>query len=753
MNQIIASPDAVAPEADGVKRARRRVSAYAVLRTWPVLAPAVAVHLRDPIAKNLIVPVKLMRKCGMYPELGVTVAVYKDRVIILGDYRGGPFRQEEESKQFRLSGIGLSRKVLRGKVAIVEGPNYLVLTTRATARKLAAGAPTIDPNPQKRVQSGDATAVDENLDPAAVAVLAWKDVKLCRSNTRRAALIANVSGHLWGQAGFSLGDGLRFTRYRNATVVEKCSRECAQSTLRSNRNTTTTLRHYFGASLSDVQNTDRVRVIAAKGRLIVTKPGSDIGACCTEALHQRGPGSAAVQIAARADSVPLEPLNVASVGEVLYWRDYSTVDGRFTVAARPWLESGFAPLEPSKIAYYANAFVVERCAEEHMDFRVGTASQKHPYRNLGVTGTALQGVGTVRVLATKDRLIVTARDSNLAKLGIDKAAWGVEAQVAAVERRCYSMIDTGRIINRNALHAGIPHCTPRTHRKQELLKRIRHQNSDEAHRGFIGSPVFRVNPRKAEATVSVIRGRPSSLTPIAQSTPRAPLDFADVVVHGWKDLRILRGRVVIAGRIWTAAGFGTNQPARLLFHSNALVVEPCAESAMDFRVGSPSIKEPYRNIGLTRFGFGHLKSIRVVASKGRLIITPPDSDIGGHCRAETAWPSSVEGVVELLEALFARQEPPFTEVRSYTVPVGRRLQIQGKWLSQFGFQPGANFVIRKCDGELHLERCAGDCWTVTEHSPGSSKLYVPAPILETLNTEKVRVFGREGVLKLVPLAA
>jgi hypothetical protein len=87
------------------------------------------------------------------------------------------------------------------------------------------------------------------------------------------------------------------------------------------------------------------------------------------------------------------------------------------------------------------------------------------------------------------------------------------------------------------------------------------------------------------------------------------------------------------------------------------------------------------------------------------------------------------------------------------VPVGRRLQIQGKWLSQFGFKPGANFVIRKCDGELHLELCSEHCWTVTEHSPGSSKLYVPAPILETLNTEKVRVLGREGLLKLVPFAA
>jgi hypothetical protein len=734
----------------GAHRKRQRAQAYPILAKWPDLAPAVAVHLGMGTTSAIRVPIKLMRKCGMYPELGVDVALYKDCAILRGDNRGGAYAQDDESKQFILSPAGLDRAVVRGDVAIIEGPDYLVLTTRATALRRAPTARVIEKSPWKRMEQGVATVVDLQFDPEGVTVLAWKDVKLCRSNNKRVALVANVSGHLWLKAGFEIGDALRFTRYGNATVVEKCDADSAQSTLA--RSSAETPRHYFGASLVDIRDTDRVRVVATPGRLIITKPGTEIAGLCVEELHQQRAVLPLASGPLLEASTQLQQLDVASIGDILYWKNYSPVEGRFTVTGRPWSIAGFGPREPSRIIHYANAIVVERCDEEHMDFRVGTKSQKHPYRNIGVAGTALQGLSTVRVLATNGRLIVTESGRNLAKLAIDKAAWGTDAQVATVERRCFSLIDTGRLVNRNALQAGIPHSTPRAYRKQELLKRHRHQNSDAAPRGFIGGPVFRLNPRRAEDMVPVGPGRPSSLTLIAQSAPRKPLTVADVVVHGWKDLSLLRGRVVIAGRIWSAAGFETNQPARLLFHSNALVVEPCAESVMDFRVGSPSREEPYRNVGLNGFGFGHLESIRVVASRGRLIITPPDSAIGRHCRAEAAWPSSVEGVLELLEALSARQEPSAKEVTSYTVPVGRRLQIQGKWLSQFGFKPGANFVIRKCDGELHLELCSEHCWTVTEHSPGSSKLYVPAPILETLNTEKVRVLGREGLLRLVPFA-
>ncbi|WP_157641816.1 hypothetical protein [Burkholderia ubonensis] len=669
-----------------------RVLAYPILRQWPVFAPAVAVHLNMGTKQKtgIRVPVRMMRKCGMHPELGVNVALFKNRVVIWGDKRGGLYRQVEDSKQFMLPRSGISTKVSHANFAIVEGPDYLVLTTRADALKLAGGAPVIERPAYQKVDRGIASELNENLDAESVSVLGWKDVTVSHCHRMRTSRVANVSGHLWWLAGFNCGDALRFSRYRNATVVEKCEPGDKHSTL-GQSGARKIPRHYFGTSLVDIHNADRVRVIATPGKLIVTQPGSNIGALCFEDRHLPRAVQAGQAVEPTREELPLEAL-VLERGAILRWRDYRVTDGRFTVSGSVWTRAGFAAREPAKLVRYDNAFAVEISDVENMDFRVGTRSQKGPYRNLGVVGTALEGESRVRVIVTQGRLVVVKVSSEIARL-----------------------------------------CE---------LRLVREAPPSA--------------PTKAKAAADQVergRGRPTPWTAIARSFPQGVLNPKSLEVLAWKDIALYRQRVTISGHIWTVAGFSTYEPARGALYSNALVVEKCDESLMDFRIGSPSHDAPYRNIGLNAFGLGHLTSVRVIATKGRLIITPPNSDLGRQCKPNQAWPTTTGAITELLKTLTVPSEPPAKEVGSYVVPEGRRLQIQGRWLNQFGFKPGTKFAVTAVDGELRLELGAENGWSVTEHSPGSSKLYVPAQSLELLNADKVRVLGREGVLKLLPLAA
>lgn len=660
-------------------------SEYPRLAAWPELLPPVAVHVNNRANGNKYprVPVKLMRKCGMHPERGVTVSVYKTRILIQGAEQGGPHRQHASSKEFVLSCTGLSTRAFREELCFVEGPNYLILTTRDIALKLKGSAPVIEARERTKVQSGCAAVCDEQLDPSSVEVVGWKDVGLVVSNSLRSTRVASVGGHLWAKAGFSAGDSVRFTRYRNATVVERCEFDARHSTL----STAPSAHHYFGSSLVDVQGTDRLRVIATPGRLIVTQPDTDVGRLCTEDLYRprhvtpRPPNPVVAP-------VPLVPLDSSTV-TVLKSRDYKAADGRFTVTGELWKLAGMERLQPARVTHYSNAFVVSSCDEHDMEFRIGTPSQKHPYRCISLARTALDGAGVVRVISDRGRIIVTTPDSDLGR-------W----------------------------------CE---------LQKLSHAAENQK-------------------TPSGTTARKMTWMTVARTSAQPQLAPQDLEVLAWKDKPASEFHLVtVSGRIWQVAGFEYMDPAGAVFHGNALVIEKRTTDNMAFRIGSPSSRQPSRTFGLAPFGeLRELENVRVIATPGRLILTSQTSELGRMCRPEQQWPTDTRKVTELVEALAqkrAGQVSPFEEVGSYSVPDGRRLQIQGRWLSKFGFLPGSKFSVAVHDGELRLELGAENGWSVTEHSPGTSKLYVPAQCLELLNTPKVRVLGHDGVLKLLPLTA
>ena len=522
----------------------KKLVTYPNLRDWPVLSPAVAVHINMGLpttAPIFRVPVKMMRKCGMHPERGVNVAVLNDRVIIWGDERGGMFRQDPESKQFQLSRVGVGPRLKQANFAIVEGPDYIVLTTQKIAVTMAGAVPVYAPT-WERLTEQSLSRVDGDLDPATLDMQSWQDINLFHPNVRSKSGVANVAGRQWWQAGLFAGDPVRFTRYNNATIVERCDPSEKHSVLSGTR--AGFPRHFIGATLFDTHLTDRIRVISTRDKLIFTMPDSDIG------------------------------------------------------------------------------------------------------------------------------------------------------------RRCEKL-------------ACMP--TPGGHSKQHC----------------------------------------NVLPPAAGAKSNLPMH--DLKVVAMKDYHRPNAGLNIYGRIWTAAGFERNQPARLVEYADAVVIEPCSVKNMDFRIGSPSQDVPYRDISLRNTVLARATRIRVLVADGRLVLTTRNSDVGRRFRAVEKWPNTPNEVAEFLERLGrAAKAPapqPAVELSQYHIPEGRRLQIQGKWLEQFGFKPGAKFDVATEKGQLRLRIATNGGATVTEHSPGTSKLYVPAHNLGELNANQVRVMGRSGELHLVPLAA
>jgi hypothetical protein len=163
-------------------------------------------------------------------------------------------------------------------------------------------------------------------------------------------------------------------------------------------------------------------------------------------------------------------------------------------------------------------------------------------------------------------------------------------------------------------------------------------------------------------------------------------------------------------------------------------------------LGAPSSPTPYHCFGLAKFGLTGHRRLLAIAVPGRVLVTTHDSRIGSMCRTLESEP--VNGNLSL------RRVIRDVEVGQYPVPAaGRRLQVQGAWLAQHGFKPGVRFAVSTSNRELTVRLAADGATTVTEHSPGRSKLYVPAAELAKLDCARVSVRARKGALRVVALDA
>ena len=716
------------------------------------------------------VPVHLMRNCGMYPERGVNVALYQDRVLIRGNECGGSYRQNQVSKQLILGTTGISPAVVAGNFAIVEGPDYLVLTTREDALQLGAGVPVTTRQTPHRVDKVDLPVCATPVDSDSVDVLAWKDVNVGHSVRDRASRVANVSGHLWGKAGFIAGDSLRFTKHPNATVVEKCAPAEQHSTLYGPAPRRIP-RHYFGAALIDLRDVASVRVIATPGKLIVTRPDSDIAARCTDATHQAAPARLIPAPQLPEPGVPLVALDTSAI-IALKTKCYPVSKGRLTVTGAIWAKAGFAALSPAKLVHFENALVVEACDEATMDFRIGTPSQQHPYRNLGLAGTGLSGLAEVQVVAAAGRLILTRTGVEFGQVPSIVHAESQPAPLRPIDCTAPMVLQaklyplqSGVVSLRElaCLPAGLDvgHPVRVTHYADAVLveacaeadrtARVM-RKSGKAHiyvnlEATVLADELRVQVQTAPGRIALVKPTRGPLgtyvVQVRSDEATAPLaapvhDGALSGVLKARRCRVKARRIALRGSLMEAAGFVVDEPVRVVRYADALVLVSCAKADMDGLVRNENGGKPVVSVALAGSTLENETQVLALAARGRIVLArtdnAPDADAG------TPVPAAIEPEVPA--------PAPMAEICRYHVPAGKRLQMQGRWLNQFGFDAGAKYEVRSVDGKVFVELGGAATSTVTAHSATTAKLYVSAASLVALAGKEVQVRARQGLLEL-----
>lgn len=821
--------------AGGANKARRHL-AYPTLSAWPALPAPVAVHLDMATGQaGLRVPVKLMRKCGMHPERGVNVAIFEDRVIIRGDELGGAYRQAEHSKQLCLATSGISAAVASGNFAVVEGPDYLVLTTKAEALKMAGAAPVLERTPAHRIDNVPVPRFQADLDVAGLEILGWKDVNTINCVRGRKSRVAGVSGHLWWLAGFQCGDPLRFTRFGNSTVVEKCTPNEKHSTLgrSSGRDIP---RHYFGAALLGTEGAERVRVIATPGKLIVTLLDTDVSARCTEATHQPSPPQPVAPVE------PPEPLPVLDAASVVAVREknYTVKDGRVVVTGDIWAKAGFRAQHPARLVRYANALAVEACDEAVMEFRVGTPSQPRPYRSLGLAKTGLAGAAQVKVVAAEGRLIVALPNLSFGRAPVAMKPAPERAPLTNFDRTGLATLTTKLCTVRSGgVRLGGPVCSPAGFTARQPVRvvpyadavvveacadadmQLRVRYSDCLPyvtvdlRDTVLADESRVQAYAGNGRIVVLKptGGPGTFVvqDAAPATASMPFDSSELALPTARRCQVKAGRITLRGKLMAAAGLIANDPVRVRQYADALVIEACPEADMNFRLRRENGGLPVASVALAGTPLAEERHVLALAVKGRIVLAALDDGPLAERRmtehAQAATPDSASPAeatpapapapteepchqvavlsldaasIQALEASAQRLEKegarafskaeiaevftavgqdtqtasacPPVEVRRYQVPAGKRLQMQGAWLNQFGFLAGAKYGVRADAGKVCVELGGEATWTVTNYSATASKLYVPAAILAALGAGEVTVLARNGLLELVPSA-
>jgi hypothetical protein len=772
--------------------ASRKTPDYLLLSRWPELAAPRTVHLnmatRGP---GVRVPVAIMRACGMYPERGVNVAVFGDRVLIRGNECGGRYVQEESSRQLILAVTGISPAVAKGNFAVVEGPDYLVLTTPDDAAYLGAGAPTTTRTNPHRMDKVGLPQAGQALAASAVEILGWKDVTLGHTMRDRSSRVANVSGHLWWMAGFACGDALRFTKHANATVVQRCAETEKHSTLKSLGHKQIP-RHYFGATLVDLRNVDAVRVIASTDKLIVTRPDSDIAALCTPETHQVAPPRRAPVPQAAEPGMPLVELDTASIIAVRAKR-YRVSKERLTVSGAIWGAAGFTRLQPAKLVQYENALAVIPCDEDDMDFRIGTASQKNPYRNLGLAGTVLKGSTSVQVVATAGRLILTRPGTKFGKAPVGKpgqlqpqsAPLAQPTPLVQLDRAGLTVLQTKLYTLRSGwVNLGKPVCGAAgfllgqpirvVHHADavvvevcadaDMTDRVKHRNGEpHVHvelRKTVLADELRVQAQAVPGRVVLVKPKRGPLgdhtTPMrAQAEPPAAAGaFAGVTTGVLKArrCRVKANRIALRGALMAAAGFSPNDPVRVVRYADALVLESCSAADMDGVVRKENGSNPVVSVALAGSSLENKDHVLALAARGRIVLVltdyalDPEPSVGADYALDPE-PSVGAEPVHAEEPVPA--PVPLAEVCRYQVPVGKRLQMQGRWLNQFGFVAGAKYQVHADGDKVVVALCAAAKSTVTAHSATASKLYVPASSLTAMVSKDVQVRARHGHLELI----
>lgn len=237
----------------------------------------------------------------------------------------------------------------------------------------------------------------------------------------------------------------------------------------------------------------------------------------------------------------------------------------------------------------------------------------------------------------------------------------------------------------------------------------------------------------------------------------------------------------VAGSICLLSGFQVGDAIRVLKYSNATVVEADEDGLRLRRTGPHPSRERLPRFNVPRTMFSSKGSVlRVIALPGKLVLCEPDSAVGAACQPQKEMPKNRQRVALVLRAASVPtpgaqaalatpvQPAPATTAapvandavvapaplrlvadgNTATYPLKResaRLQVQGRWLRDFGFVPGTRYSIVPHPlfrTRLLLQLANDGRHQVTAMSGDTPKLYVPMSLLKQFaDATHVKVIG------------
>ncbi|KWU19099.1 hypothetical protein AS149_12695 [Burkholderia cenocepacia] len=258
------------------------------------------------------------------------------------------------------------------------------------------------------------------------------------------------------------------------------------------------------------------------------------------------------------------------------------------------------------------------------------------------------------------------------------------------------------------------------------------------------------------------------------------IDKADIIA--WKDIpdyhpnpRSPNRAFKLAGSVCRHGGFSPGDSVRIFKYENAAVVEKAGPELAHARfraINKRGKSNPALSIG-PRVYASAAGIMRVIALKGqdRLVLCEPSSPLGQLCDASTEL---VKNARELTMPLYPgnlkhmrgkaandvaeRTDAPSKAEKAapcsaYPLkPEQSRVQVQGKWLRDFGFVPGARYDVKThplFKQRVLLELSDSGKYQVTTLTGTTPKLYVPMNAVRHFsNATHIRVLGSPDGLQV-----
>nr|ART90489.1 hypothetical protein [uncultured bacterium] len=524
-----------------------------------------------------------------------------------------------------------------------------------------------------------------------------------------------VSGKLWEVAGFGPQSPTRITRHADGLLIERVEEQRANGRLTYRPSAGGKAYPYFrigpigAASIEG----DAVRMIAMDGAVALvgmSRPLSDFGLEAREAAD-----NVPVATKAAADAGPFTPAEDSEEPPHGWSRGSVAVGG--VRLMYPALASWPRLAKPEAVVLRADS--------------QGCTSLRVPMRTLRAAG--LEPRQGLNIATFEGRALIWA--------GNRGGMFSVTSE-------------GGFVVN----HVGLsPEVTPAKHALVQGPGYVILTTEEDARKLARGLEPTRLerNPRVDDDVVDLVS---------------APYPTADAVVLAWKDCKVTDATgnrlAILAGLIWKLAGIELNDPLAFTRYTNVTMIRRGNEtSSKTLRPYDQTRSDmPRQFVGTTLFDVASTEVVRAIVTRDGILLTTPDSELGRQCKKAQRIPLGslrIQRFVSRHEgAAVQGSKAPTASIGGLTVPLhapsGKntslydlppgesRIQVQGAWLADYGFVPGARFELvphplMPSRRLARLNACGPHM--VTTHTGNTPKLYVPAAAVADFDSEKVKVFG------------